>query len=89
MPVIHNNNEITVKIDATIKLGNLGTNPVFIYSPTTGIPKIRAKAKNISVNVLKKNVGLYSLNSVKIVFSTRNPSRYVFNFDILPSGLSL
>ena len=47
MPVIHNNNEITVKIDATIKLGNLGTNPVFIYSPTTGIPKIRAKAKNL------------------------------------------
>ena len=83
MPVIHNNNEITVKIDATIKLGNLGTNPVFIYSPTTGIPKIRAKAKNISVNVLKKNVGLYSLNSVKIVFSTRNRMCQVIVCNIL------
>ena len=83
------NKQITNKIQDTINVGNLGTNPVFIYSISTGITSIAAIIKISKDIILKNNPGLYSLNKVAIVFITFTPSLYVFNLDMLPSGLSL
>ena len=44
----------TKKIDATIKVGNLGTKPILKYSTTTGIPKINANIKKSKANNPKK-----------------------------------
>jgi len=88
IPVIHNNKAISKEIPDTIKLGNLGTNPVSKYSKNTGTPKIKEISKKILANSPKKIPGLYSLNSVAIVFNTLNQSLYVFNFDTLHAGLS-
>ena len=71
---MHNNNETRRAIPETIKLGNLGTNPVLKYSVTTGIPNISDIIKHITLIILKNSAGLYSLNNVAIVFSTLNPS---------------
>ena len=89
IPIEYNNNEITKNILATINVGNLGTSPVLKYSTSTGIPIIMDIISTIVPKILKKNAGLYSLDNVAIVFITLNPSLNVFNFDTLPSGLSL
>ena len=74
IPVIHKSKEIIKNTPDTIKLGNLGTIPVFIYSITTGTPSNKEHIKDKIPNILKKNPGLYYLNKIAIVFNTLNPS---------------
>ena len=74
MPVINNSNETNSENPETIRVGNLGTNPVSKYSIKTGIPSIRDDTKNMTLMILKNAAGLYSLNRIVIVFKTLRPS---------------
>ena len=74
MLVIDSSRQITNKIQETINVGNLGTNPVCMYSINTGIASIAAITNIKSDIILKNTPGLYSLNNVAIVFITFTPS---------------
>lgn len=72
----------------TIRVGNLGTRPVLMYSVNTGTNSMIDSKKNIADSMLKNKNGFVSLNSLPIVFSTLIPSLYVFSLLSLPSGFS-
>ena len=73
-PVTNNNKAITKIIFATIKVGNLGTSPVFIYSEKIGTCNVKDITNNTNAIILKNIACLYYLNNIAIVFNTLKPS---------------
>ena len=88
-PQINNKLPITAVIPETITVGIFATIPVSKNVINTGVKKHKDIIQSIIDIIVKKANGLYSLNSLAIVFNTFIPSETVFNFDSLPSGRSL
>lgn len=66
--------QIIKDIQDTIKVGNLGTKPVSRKSINTGTNAPMPKIKKIAAITEKNDKGLNSLNKLKIVKITLNPS---------------
>ena len=76
----------TIKLLASIAVGKRGTNPVFMYSITTGMANIVPTTNKIAAIKLKNNSGRSSFINNAIVLNIRIPSLYVDNLETEPSG---
>lgn len=74
IPELNETRPNIIKPTETIRVGNLGTSPVFKYSVKTGINKTNDSIKKIAESTVKNKNGFVSLKSLLIVFNTLKPS---------------
>ena len=71
--------------EITMRVGNLGTFPVFMYSIMMGMKNPSPRRIDIPPSHPKNLMGLRSRRRAKIVFITLKPSEKVFSLELDPS----